>query len=99
MAPPSRWPDIKISPMMKVILGNLEIYLSLVGLSAIVASGISRHPATFSHWAFVAFAPTSEGLIHGLIFWLGRRRQRHIRDQANAEIKCMLRHLINNQPR
>jgi hypothetical protein len=82
---------------MKFLLRNLEIILSLAGLAVIF--GVTTVLSSFGHdaWTVAAITATSVGVLHGLIFWLVRRRQHAVRRQTIREIQHMLKDLINNQ--
>lgn len=81
---------------MKFFLDNLEIVLSLAGLLVIwlVPSFVVRG---YDVWKVAAVTAIAVGLLHGMIFWLVRRRQRNVRREAIKELQMMLRDVINNQ--
>lgn len=81
---------------MQKIVQNLELVLTAAGL--LVIFGV--HFVGKSHggsWMIAAITATAVGAIHGLIFWLVRSRQRHIRIRALEEAKRMLKDIVNNQ--
>lgn len=82
---------------MKALQRDLEIYLSLAGLLLILFAIVLISPLGLSPWLVGAVAAVLISLLHGLVFWLIRRRQRQIRQQAFNEIQLMLKDLINNQ--
>lgn len=82
---------------MGFVLANIEIVLSAVGLLVIVAvpSLVDLQPDKF--WEVTAVTAILVGLIHGIIFWLIRRRQRIIRVQVIDEVRTALADVINNE--
>lgn len=82
---------------MKAFLRNLEIYLSLAGVVVVLGAICLISPQGFDPWVVGTVTAVTVGLLHGLIFWLVRRRQRLIRLQAFAEVQQMLKDLVNNQ--
>jgi LytS/YehU family sensor histidine kinase len=82
---------------MAFLLAHLEIILSAVGILVIVfvPSLVNPNPDTF--WEVTAITAILVGLIHGMIFWLIRRRQRTIRTEIIHELRTILTDVINNQ--
>lgn len=79
---------------MQRILENLELILTAAGLLVIFAVHSIWDGGT---WLVAAGTATAVGVIHGVIFWLVRRRQRKVRRIALEEAQHMLRDLVNNQ--
>lgn len=79
---------------MQKILENLELILTAAGLLVIFAVHSIWDGGT---WLVAAVTATAVGVIHGVIFWLVRRRQRQVRRLALEEAQHMLRDLVNNQ--
>lgn len=81
---------------MKFFLDNLELILSLVGLLVIwsIPSFVFRG---HDIWKVTAATAITVGLLHGVIFWLVRRRQRKVRRESIKELQMMLRDVVNNQ--
>ncbi len=81
---------------MRVFVDHIELWLSAAGLAVILAV-----PALFSGdvgpWKLAAVTAIAVGVIHGLIFWLVRRRQRRVRAETIGEVSEMLRDVVNNQ--
>ncbi len=81
---------------MKFLIDNIELVLSTAGLAVIwfvpelIAGG-------HDSWQVTALTATGVGVLHGVIFWIIRRRQRTIRNEAIAEIQLMLKDQINSQ--
>jgi len=82
--------------MRKFFLKHLELLLSSIGLVLIFAIPYALR-AHADVWQVAAITATSTGLIHGLIFWGVRRRQRVVREKAIADIKEMLNDVLLNQ--
>lgn len=82
---------------MNAFLRHLEIYLTIAGLIVTFAATAWISPAGVTAWAVAAVTATTVGVLHGLIFWLVRRRQRQVREIALKEVRSMLNDIINNQ--
>ena len=76
-------------------LRNVEIYLTLAGLAVIFAV-----PMLFAReqWmTAVGVTAVLVGVVHGLLFWLIRRRQRLVRAALVSDLQMMLKDRINNK--
>jgi hypothetical protein len=82
---------------MAFLLANIELILSALGLVVIVLIPVLVDPKPDSLWKVVAVTATTVGLLHGVIFWLIRRRQRAIRADLIQELRTILADVINNQ--
>lgn len=82
---------------MQKIVQNLELVLTAAGLVVIFAVHFIFEETYGGSWMIAAVTAIAVGVIHGLIFWLVRRRQRHIRSRALEEAKRMLKDIVNNQ--
>eukprot|EP01034_Spumella_vulgaris_P002105 gene2104-biopygen1865 len=82
---------------MRSILRHLELLLTFAGLAviflvtALVASDVT------SEWQVAAITATLVGIVHGILFWVIRHRQRRVRAQAIKDMQGMLKDVINNQ--
>lgn len=83
--------------MMRRLLQNMELHLTAVGLLVILASGLISQNMSTDAWRVTAITATAVGIIHGIIFWLVRRRQRQVRLLAIHSVKNMLKDVVNNQ--
>lgn len=83
--------------ILNTILNNIELVLSGAGLMVIVLVPLLLQPATDDLWAVAAITAVVVGVLHGIIFWLIRRRQRQMRAAAIAEIRLMLEDVVKNQ--
>lgn len=78
---------------------NLELWLSSVGLGVIFAAPvlfIGRQSADASYWKVAGMTAIAVGVIHGVIFWIVRRRQRNIREQTLSDVRRMLADVVNS---
>ena len=82
---------------MKAILRHLELILTFAGLVVIFGATALVHPDGVSSWTVAAITATAVGIIHGILFWVVRRRQRQVRQAALADVEQMLRDVIANQ--
>jgi hypothetical protein len=82
---------------MKFLLRYLEIVFTLAGLAVIFLAVLLITPRNASRWEVAAVAATLVGVIHGLLFWLVRRRQQEVRRVVIADVQDMLKDIIDNQ--
>lgn len=82
---------------MKFFLRHLELFLTAAGLVVIFGVTALFHPAGSNPWAVAAVTAIAVGVIHGVLFWLVRQRQRHVRQAALSDAQRMLRDVVNNQ--
>lgn len=76
-------------------INHIELWLSGAGLIVILAV-----PAVFGGtnvWRVAAFTAAGVGVLHGLIFYAVRRRQRKRRMETIVEIREMLSDVVKNQ--
>jgi hypothetical protein len=83
--------------MMGFLLANIEIILSIVGLLVILAVPSIANSQPDKFWEVTGITAVLVGLLHGIIFWLIRRRQRVIRAQVFDEVRTALTDVINNE--
>lgn len=76
-------------------LRYLELYLTAAGLALILA--VPRLFPPTDQVLASAVTATLVGLVHGLLFWLVRRRQRQMREALVMDLQGMLKDRINNQ--
>lgn len=74
---------------MNFVIRHLELIVMFL-LPAVL------FPDTENIWKFIAIAAVIITIVHGLILWLVRRRQRNIRKEVVKEVKVMLGDRINN---
>lgn len=82
--------------MRRAFLDNIELWLSGAGIAVILLAPQVAHASGDAAWRIGAIVATAVGVLHGLIFWVVRRRQRRIRAQVIAELRGMLRDRVNN---
>jgi sensor domain CHASE-containing protein len=82
---------------MSFILRYLEIIFTVAGIAVIFGvTALFSSPQT-SVWQVAAITAIVVGVIHGVLFWLVRRRQQHVRQTTITELQGMLKDIINNQ--
>ena len=92
-------------PAGRWFLNNIELVLTEVGIGVILLSGFvaSRSafkdsvPLTRTVEMATAVSATLVGVVHGILFWLLRRRQRWVRQEAIRQIREMLEDLGKNR--
>lgn len=82
--------------MRRAFLDNIELWLSAAGIAVILLAPQVAHASGAEAWRIGAIVATAVGVLHGVIFWVVRRRQRKIRAQVIAELRGMLRDRVNN---
>lgn len=82
---------------MTILLRYLELILTLVGIIVIFAVTGLVTPRGVGPWEVAAITAVLVGIVHGVIFWLVRRRQRAVRMQTVTDVQSMLKDVINNQ--
>jgi membrane protein implicated in regulation of membrane protease activity len=82
---------------MIILLRYLELILTVVGLLVVFAITALIAPLGINQWQVAAITAMVVGVVHGLLFWVVRRRQRNVRVQAINEMQAMLKDVINNQ--
>lgn len=78
-------------------IDNIELWLSGAGIAVIVGVPNLLAPTPGSFWKVAAITAIGVGLLHGVIFWVIRRRQRVIRRQSIDEIREMLGDVVKNK--
>lgn len=82
---------------MKFVLRYLELIFTTAGLLVIFGvTGLFR-PTGVSTWAVAAITATLVGVIHGVLFWIIRERQRNVRRETIKQTEVMLRDVVMNQ--
>ena len=82
---------------MKTLLRYLELVFTVAGIAVIFLVTKLFTPDAASQWRVAAITATAVGIIHGLLFWFVRRRQRELRHAAIFEVQAMLQDIINNK--
>lgn len=84
-----------LSQLARIGMRNLELILTFAGLVVVLVAALLAGPE--NRWALAAVTATAVGVVHGLIFWLVRRRQRKVREQALTDVRLMLQDVVKNQ--
>lgn len=83
--------------MMRLFMRHLELWLSAAGVAVILLVPSLFGASRENYWYATAVTAIAVGLLHGLIFWSVRRRQRLVRDRTIAHLRAMLRDDIHKQ--
>ncbi len=81
----------------KGFVRNIELWLSAAGLGVIVAVPPLLGVQGDAAWRAGALTAVAVGVLHGVVFWLVRRRERLHREAALRDARRMLQHVVNNQ--
>lgn len=81
---------------MRFLLKHIELVLSAAGLVVIAVMPMLFGSHGEQLWKIASITAICVGLIHGLIFWLIRQRQRNVREQTLADVRGMLKDVLNN---
>ena len=76
---------------------NIELWLSGAGIVVILGVPYLLNPSPSEFWRVAAITAIGVGLLHGVIFWVIRRRQRTIRQKSINEIRGMLADVVKNK--
>jgi hypothetical protein len=82
---------------MRTFLDHIELWLSAAGVVVVITVPALLLGTEMIHWRASAVTAVAVGVLHGIIFWLVRRRQRQVRRQAIDDIRAMLADIVNNQ--
>lgn len=82
---------------MGSLLRNMEIHLTIAGLVVIGLAGWISSALGGDIWMVTAITATGVGALHGVIFWLVRRRQRQVRQATIQSVQSMLKDVVKNQ--
>lgn len=73
--------------MKRVFLNHIELWLSGLGLLVIVAVPYLAAPPAAT-WQTAALTAIAVGVIHGVLFWVVRRRGEALRTRARAQLEA-----------
>jgi hypothetical protein len=80
---------------MKNILRYLELILTVVGVLVVaLVFALFRHTAP---WKPAAICAVAVGVLHGIVFYVVRSKQRSARSQEVFSIRDMLDDMVNNR--
>lgn len=82
---------------MRGFLNHIELWLSAAGVAVILLIGGLLGGSGVGRWQVTAYTAIAVGVLHGIIFWVVRRRQRRVREKTLAEAHAMLRDSIQKQ--
>jgi hypothetical protein len=82
---------------VRAFLNHIELWLSAAGVAIILLIGALLAGDDGGHWKATAYIAIAVGVLHGIIFWVVRRRQRRVREQTLQEAHAMLRDGIQKQ--
>ena len=82
---------------MNFILRYLELIFTAVGIAVIFGVTALFSTRGTSVWQVAAITAGLVGVIHGVLFWLVRRRQQAVRRATIDDLQGMLKDIINNQ--
>jgi hypothetical protein len=82
--------------VLRGFLNHIELWLSAAGVAVILLVG-GLLGGSGDPWRATAFTAIAVGVLHGIIFWVVRRRQRAVREKTLAEAHAMLREGIQKQ--
>ncbi len=80
---------------MNFFVRYIELILTAVGL-ALCGLAIVAIPSSESKWFDVAMVSITIGVVHGVIFFVVRKRERRARSMAIADAAHMLQDRVNN---
>ena len=78
-------------------INHIELWLSGVALLLIFGIPAVVGPEGVQFWRLTAIIAIAVGTLHGVIFWVVRRRQRQIRRESIREIQAMLADVVKNR--
>jgi hypothetical protein len=92
-------------PAVRHFIDNIELWLSSIGIAVVFAapvllinrSNIEAGGRTdMAYWKVAGVTALIVGALHGVIFWLVRRRQRRIRHETLHDVRVMLADVVNS---
>lgn len=83
--------------MLQRFLNNIELWLSSAGVVVVYLASSLFAPEGADVWRIAAGTALAVSVIHGVIFWVVRKRPRAMRERAIAEIREMLADRVKNQ--
>ena len=81
----------------RAFINHIELWLSGVALVLIFGIPAAVGPGALQFWRLTALVAIAVGTLHGVLFWVVRRRQRQIRRQSIRQIQAMLADVVKNR--
>jgi hypothetical protein len=81
----------------RAFINHIELWLSGVALVLIFGIPAAVGPGVLQFWRLTAIVAIAVGTLHGVLFWVVRRRQRQIRRQSIRQIQAMLADVVKNR--
>jgi hypothetical protein len=81
---------------MKRFLNNIELWFSGAGLLVVWIAAVIVAPGNANVWQIAAVTALVVSVLHGMIFWVVRGRQRRLRARSINEIREMLADVVKN---
>jgi len=81
----------------RAFVDHIELWLSGVALVLIFGIPAVAGPPGLDFWRLTAIIAIAVGTIHGVLFWVVRRRQRQIRRESIRAIQAMLADVVKNR--
>ena len=81
----------------RAFINHIELWLSGVALVLIFGIPAAVGPGALQFWRLTAIVAIAVGTLHGVLFWVVRRRQRQIRRQSIRQIQAMLADVVKNR--
>ncbi|MFT4111544.1 hypothetical protein [Silvibacterium sp.] len=82
---------------MRFLLKYLELVLSGAGILVILVVPILFFHQQSSRWEAAAITAAAVGIIHGVIFFIVRHRQRLVRQTTIQEMRVVVEDIVRNQ--
>lgn len=82
---------------VKNFVENIELWLSGAGLLVVWIASVILAPGSDDVWKIAAVTALGVSVLHGVLFWVVRRRQRRIRRASIYEIREMLTDGVLNE--
>lgn len=82
---------------LEKFLRHLELWLTLAGVLVVWVAAMLLSSSPGDVWKVAAVAALAVSVLHGLIFWTVRHRQRKVRTEAIDDIREMLSDVVLNQ--
>jgi hypothetical protein len=83
--------------VLRGFLNHIELWLSAAGVAVILLVGGLLGGSGGGQWKATAYTAIAVGVLHGLIFWTVRSRQRRVREKTLLDAHAMLRDGIQKQ--